>query len=79
MKIVYGLGPNYCLEKYPREGELGFSNKLIILTLLKILKFVILICDDCSNINNNKITQPQEIRKIYRGSGIKSLIFYLKT
>jgi len=56
-----------------------FKKKLIILTLLKSFKFVILICVDYSRIDNNKITQPQGTREIYRGSTLKSLIFSLKT
>ena len=60
-----------------RGCELDFSKKLIILALLKTLKFVILICDDCSKINNNKITQSQGTREIYRGSALKSLFLSL--
>ena len=46
--------------------------KLIILALLKTLKFVILICDDCNRIDNNKITQPEGTREIYKDSVIKA-------
>ena len=70
---------NCCPEKYLRGGELGFSKNNNFNSFKKTFKFVILVCGDCNRIDKNKITQPQGIREIYRGSTLKSLILSLKT